>query len=311
MDPVLAWLLDPADPAVRARTLVDLLGRAPDDPDVQAAGKEIGARGTAAPLLADATLPEDEHALYRPKYGAPFHRLIALGEMGVPASHPVAGALLERCLESFIGRVDSDAIADAETCVTGNLARAALRMGRGDDPRVARALAWLVRSQLPDGGWHCWPEEDPNGTLDAWEALGAFAAVPTERRSAEMRATVARGVEFFLERKLGLDDPYEPWKRLHFPRHYYYDLLAGLEIATALGDPKDARLAPALAWLESKRGADGRWRIDAQHPDLGEGAGYSLRPGDPHAPLVVEEPGQPSRWLTLASLRVLGRVGRA
>ena len=118
-----------------------------------------------------------------------------------------------------------------------------------------------------------------------------------------------RGVEFLLAQRLGMDDPYEPWRRLHFPRHYYYDVLVGLDLATSLGDPHDPRLEPALAWLEGKRGADGRWRADRHHPDLGEGADYALRPGEPVAPLVVEDAGRPGKWVTLAALRVLRRAG--
>lgn len=309
MDPVLAWLLEESDPAVRARALVDLAGRSPDDPDVAAARKDVASRGSAAMVLAGIpATADDERSLYRPKYGAPFHRLVALAEMGVPASEPAAGALLARCLDAFYGR-ERVARGEQEVCLTGNLARSALLMGRGDDSRVEEALAWLVETQLPDGGWHCWPEEDPHGTLDAWEALGAFAAVPPARRSAAMREAIARGVEHFLAKGLGVGDPYEPWRRLHFPRHYYYDVLAGLEIATALGDPREARLAPALAWLAGKRGADGRFALDALHPDLGEGADYELRAGEPVTPLRVEAPGAPSKWVTLAALRVLRRVG--
>jgi len=305
VDPVLAWLLDPAEPAVRAQALVDLLRRPEDDLDVREARAEAAARGSAARVLSGVVLSgRDARALYRPKYVAPFHRLVALAEMGVPATDPAAGALLEACLDAFLGDPREN-----EVCLTGNLARAAWRMGRGSDPRVADAVRWLAATQLPDGGWHCWPDEDPRGTLDAWEALGAFAAIPPAARSAEVRAAAARGVEFLLERRLGMDDPYEPWRRLHAPRHYYYDVLVGLDLATALGDPTDPRLRPALAWLRAKRGADGRWHADRPHPDLGPGADYALRPGEAVTPLVVEPEGEPSRWLTLAALRVLRRTG--
>lgn len=302
MDDVLAWLLDPAEPAVRAQALVDLLGRAPDDPEVLAARREAPQRGAGARLLAG--LDAGARDLYRPKYGAPFHRLVALAEVGVTAEEPRAGALLDACLAEFLG--DGPEPRDAEICVVGNLARAAIRMGRGNDARVGRALAWIEATQFSDGGWHCWRDTHPFGSLDAWEGLGAYAALPPARRP---ETSVARGVEFFLARGLGLDDTYEPWRRLHFPTHYYYDVLLGLDLVTALGAATDPRLAPALAWLESRRGADARWRLDASHPDLAEGADYDLR-GTP-TPLEIEPPGAPSRWATLRARRVLRRAGRA
>jgi hypothetical protein len=224
--------------------------------------------------------------------------------MGLDASEPRAGALLEACLDAFLGPRDGDII-DDEVCVVGNLTRAAIRMGRRDDPRVARGLAWLVAAQRDDGGWHCWPEQAQGGTLDSWEALGAFAALPPAERP---RETVARGVAFLLRERLGMDDPYEPWRRIHFPRHYYYDALLGLDLATELGNPHDARLAPALAWLLGKRGADGRWRLDAQHPDLAEGADYAPKGLAAITPLVVEPVGEPSKWATLQAMRVLQRA---
>lgn len=300
MDPILSWLLSPEEPAVRAQALTDLVGRAPDDPEVRAARAEIPRHGMAARVLEDVDLSVAD--LYRPKYGAPFHRLIALGEMGVDAQEPRAAALLEACLAFFLG--DGDTPRDAEVCVVGNICRAAIRMGRGEDARVRRGLAWLERTQYPQGGWHCWPDESDVPSLDAWEALGAFAALPPAQRP---QASVARGVEFFLQERLGAADPYEAWHRIHFPNHYYYDLLVGLDLVTQLGDPRDARLAPALAWLRGKRGADGRWRLDTDHPDLAEGAGYTVRDLGSVRPLQVEPPGAPSRWATLRAMRILAR----
>src|SRR5688500_11666770 len=69
MDATVAWLLDPAEPAVRAQALVDLLDRDPGDPEVAAARGDIPRRGMAARVLADVDLGAADP--YRPKYGAP------------------------------------------------------------------------------------------------------------------------------------------------------------------------------------------------------------------------------------------------
>lgn len=313
MDETLAWLLDPAEPAVRAQALVDLAGRAPDDGEARAARRESVTRGSVARVLEGLVVPEDPNGLYVPKYGATFHRLVALAEMGAPGDEPRIARALDASLAFFAKPDGGFGRTRGHLCVTGNMVRAATRLGRGDDPRVLRGVEWLVEKQLPDGGWHCFDPEDRKGTLDSWEALGAFAVLPPAHRTPSVRRAIARGVGFLLDQGLGVHDDYAAWQRLHFPRHYYYDVLVGLDLATALGDPKDPRLAPALDLLERKRDARGRWRLDATHPDLSPGDDYTPHHASyrvPVAPLTIEEPGAPSRWATLYALRVLKRAGR-
>lgn len=40
------------------------------------------------------------------------------------------------------------------------------------------------------------------GTLDAWEAMSAFAEIPEGRRSSGVRNAIEAGAEFFLNRRL-------------------------------------------------------------------------------------------------------------
>lgn len=307
MDATLAWLLDPSDPAVRTKALLDIAGCARDDADVQAARKEMYLRGSVAKLVADlGDTPPDANVLYLPKYASPYHRVIALAEMGATVEEPRVARALDACLAGFAKPEGGFGRRGSHLCVTGNLVRAATLMGRGDDPRVRSGIEWLVSQQQKDGGWNCWPERNPFGLLDAWEALGAFAALAPGQRPKEV---VARGVEFLLSKQLGLGEDYAPWRRLHFPRHYYYDILVGLDLATALGDAEDERLAVPLSWLASKRGADGTWRHEKHHPDI-EDPDYTPYPAGMNLPLgpLVVEPEGPSKWLTLAALRVLDRV---
>lgn len=71
----------------------------------------------------------------------------------------------------------------------------------------------------------------------------------------------------------------------------------------------DRRLAPALRLLKEKRRSDGTWLMDRVHPDLGAGAQYALHRKP--RPFSLEEPGKPSKWITLNALRVLKRAGYA
>jgi len=103
--------------------------------------------------------------------------------------------------------------------------------------------------------------------------------------------------------------PYLPWLRFHYPVHYYYDVLVGLDVLTALGYADDKRLEPALKILTQKRILDGSWALDAIHPDLGIGAGYRLRKRPRR--FALEREDKPSKWITLTALRILKRVDKA
>ena len=309
-----SWLLTESDPSVRLRYLTEVAGRPPSDPAVAAARAEVGKDGWAARIL-DEQLPSgvwdsaqiDAPHLYRPKYIATNWRLLVLSDLGVTRSHPGVAVAVERTFAAQ-DRPDSDlGGTDSEVCYTGNAVRYLTRLGYGDHPAVARSIDWLVAAQKADGGWHCAPSE--TGTLDGWEALAAFAALPEDRRTAPIRAAIARGANFYLDRGLLREgEPYAPWSRLHYPTHYYYDLLVGLDMLTALGYGRDHRILPALDLLESKRDAAGRWALEAVHPDLEAGADYA--PRTPVYPFQLEMPGGPSRWITVTALTVLLRAGR-
>ncbi|MGI0131345.1 MAG: hypothetical protein ACREEC_14545, partial [Thermoplasmata archaeon] len=117
---------------------------------------------------------------------------------------------------------------------------------------------------------------------------------------------------FYLERGLLTESDgstYGPWRRYHYPNHYYYDLLLGLDLLTGLGHGRDARLAPRLDELEGKRNPDGSWNLDAHHPDIDPSDAEQWT--RPFYPFALEDPGRPSRWATLTALRVLRGAGRA
>lgn len=318
--PVIAWLLEGDEPSVRARVLPELLDRSENDPEVVAARREIGHKGWAAELLrfqlSDGqwvTPGTSMQELYRPKYAATNWCLLVLAELGASRSDPRVARGAELLLRQASDPGDDGLGGEgSEVCFTGNCVRMMTRFGYGGDPRVVRAVDWLVSVQKEDGGWHCFPST--TGTLDAWEALAAFAALPTGGRSPAVLAAIDRGVEFFLESGLLREgpEPYAPWLRLHYPIHYYYDALVGLEIVTSLGRGDDRRLRPALDWLESKRGPEGRWNLDSLHPDIEVGPEY-LGKGvrSPYFPMGFEYAGRPSRWITLRALAVLRRAGRA
>ena len=128
-----------------------------------------------------------------------------------------------------------------------------------------------------------------------------------------MKTAVDRGLEFYLERRLLREGRrYDPWQRLHFPYHYYYDLLVGLEFVTALGRGDDPRAAGAIKLLKKKRLPDDRWPMEAVHPDAlnaGKLPRWFAKYRDRLTPFSLEAAGEQSKMITLRALRVLKRLG--
>lgn len=319
-DPVIDWLLEPEQPSVRYLTLTQLLGRPESDPEVRAARDRIADTGWAAEILAcrnpDGWWVRSSN-LYTPKYLSTNWNLLALADLGATRTIPEVEASCELWMARSPlrgGGVGGFSNGNGHHCYTGNMARALIRMGYGDDTRVLKALEWLVRTSHPKGGWSCFsPGDRPASgrTLDSWEGLSAFAAYPRRQWTPEMEACVERAAEFYLERELHRQgERYAPWYRFHWPVHYYYDLLVGLEVLTALGYGRDPRMRFALGLLQRRRRTDGRWNLGAVHPDGSPAMErwFAQHPKQRPIPLGFEAVGQPSKMITLRALAVLARA---
>ena len=314
---VLEWLQGGDQPAVRYLTLVDLLGRSESDPEVRLARSRISKAGWAYDQLREQgpkgfwepheprNLKEWIDFLYYPKYRSTNWRALALSDFGLDSSIPGIRKLAEVLFDYKLRLGSPFNFYHEEACVVGNTARMLTRFGYADDFRVRKLYDWLIEDQRKDGGWDC--SQGTPGTLDVWEPLAAFASLPKSKRSSKVDEAISKGAEFYLRRKLINEGPrYDPWFRLHYPNHYYYDILVGLDVLTQLGFAGDRRLRPALKILTDKRKRDGTWWIDRAHPDVSGPKAAQYRTGV--KPLVIEPPGKPSKWLTLKAMRVLKRV---
>jgi hypothetical protein len=307
---VINWILEENQPPVRYLALLELLGNPADDPEVEKARSRIPREGWAHEILSKQKPGgywESRRSLYRPKYTTTNWMALVLADLGLAKEN----ARIKECADLFFTYwldEKKDNIFKDEVCVVGNTARMLTRFGYYDDPRVRRLFERLLEDQKEDGGWHCW---DPKkGTLDCWEALAAFAAIPESRRTRRIKSSIERGAAFYLERRL-VDEGetrYRPWFRFHYPVHYYYDVLVGLDVITQLGYGGDRRLRQALEILMDKRQRDGRWLLDRIHPDPASFAWGKGNLKQRVKPFGLEEEGKPSKWITLTALRVLKRV---
>jgi hypothetical protein len=311
------WLLEEEQPAIRYLALTQLLGRLQTDPEVQSARKAIPVRGWAADILAreerGGWWAEGEN-LYRPKYLSSNWMLLILADLGLTRREP----RIRKACELWLGRLAKkdggfamDGSSKSHLCTTGNTARALVQFGYADHPQVESAFQWLAENCDKKGGWSCFGS---GRNLDSWEGLSAFAVYPRSKWTPAMHRAVALGAEFFLERELYRQgEHYEPWYRFHYPVHYYYDLLVGLDVLTMLGFGGDPRLGHALSVLKRKRRADGCWILDAVHPDVEGGLAEWLRKNPKRAPtpFALEEAGRPSKMITFKALSVLRRIDSA
>lgn len=305
-------MLEDDQPSIKYLTLTQLLGKPESDPDVRGARELITQRGWAADILARQHRDGWWHSaesLYSPKYLSTNWMLLILADLGLTKKDPRISTACELWIKRYAkkdGGFGADRMRISEMCIVGNTARALIKFGYVDPPRVKSALQWLVNDQKENGGWRCgWRR----GIIDGWEPMSAFEAYPKQRWTRSMKRAVERGAEFYLAREMYKEGKrYEPWHRFHYPTHYYYDLLVGLDFITALGFGDDRRLEYALSALREKRRPDGRWSLDAVHPDL-EGPIANLYARRPPTPFTLEPAGQRSKMITLRALRALKRLG--
>lgn len=134
-DTVIAWLLQEDQPAVRYRTLTELLHRPARDPEVQDARKNIPRRGWVAEILArrdPAGWWVREKSLYTPKYVSTNWNLLALSDLGATRSIPAVRASCDLWMDRSPlkgGGVGGSSAGKGHHCYTGNMARALLRFG--------------------------------------------------------------------------------------------------------------------------------------------------------------------------------------
>lgn len=297
-DPVLAWLLEPSEPAVRFLASRDLVHPRPSAGSLARMRLEIPNRGWAAAILSrqkERTWWGRKDTCYWPRQVGTYWCLAVLADLGASREDDRIANAVEHMLRIHLapdgGFSPLGPPKASHFCSTGIMVRTLLQLGYEDDPRTHGGIDWLVDAQRGDGGWNCRPRLE--STLDGWEAMAAFAAIPESKRTREVTQAVERGAEFYLSHGLiHQGTAYPRWSQLHYPWQYWYDVLVGLDFLTALGHGKDTRLREAIELLQSKRRPDGRWTL--------EGTNGNLR---------IERQGQPSKMLTFLALRVLSRAG--
>lgn len=321
----IAWLLEENEPAVRYETLICLLGAQENDPKVLEEKRNIMRRGAVPKILEKMSTGEFVSAMnmfYTRKYSGLVWQLIILAELNADGgneeikryceyliSHsqePESGGFSTKSGERTGTGLRSSVI----PCLTGNMVWSLIRFGYLNDPRVQKAVNWLVKYQRYDdgegepSGWPydsnemCWGKHTCH--MGAGKALKAFSDIPPDKRTPKVNASIDRGVEYLLKHHIfkkshDLSKVSKPgWTKFSFPLMYQTDALEILHILTRLG-VRDSRMNEALDLVESRRNRRGRWDNTAPLEDKF---------------LMELEPKGESKWVTLRALEVLKAHGR-
>jgi len=106
-----------------------------------------------------------EKSLFLPRFHATFWVLLILSDLGLTKDDP----RIDRACQLWMKRNSTNDGGFSQTgkggghlCITGNAARALVKLGYVDHPKVKRAFEWIVKNQAELGGWSCWNFKPPS-----------------------------------------------------------------------------------------------------------------------------------------------------
>lgn len=296
---VYKWLLEPEDPSVRYRTLVELLDRG-DTEEAQEAKKAIS--GSEAAKKLEAAMHPDGYWLQKDykgriigddveygSFGTTHFCLAYCAELGLDRTVPFVEKAASRYLD--LQKDDGDWFEHLSCQYAYNI-RTFIRLGYRNDPRVQKTIDLMLDTDRKDGGYLCDLHEkgkrrpQKSCIRGAAKALLAFSELPEYWN----HERCLRLVDYFLERN-GICKRSDPTRFVNkdmmsdsFPivwRTNVWEILYGLG---KMGFGSDERLAGAWNLMESRKDADGRYRLDWTPPQ---------------SPWKAGKKGEPNKWITL------------
>ena len=175
---------------------------------------------------------------------------------------------------------------------TGLVSTLLIQAGYADDPRIEKALAWLLSMRQGDGGWvigspgmlgiplltrarlnyltsdpgapvmNAFDKSKPSSHSGTGMVIRAFAAHPGYRNSPDaLKAGMLLKERFFREDNYSSYKSDDHWVRFRFP-FWWNNLLAALDSLSLMGmSPEDPDIKRALEWFVANQQADGLWKV--------------------------------------------------
>ena len=298
IDDALPWLLEAEDPSVRFWTLVDVLDRPGDDPDVLLARAAIAGQPLVKELFSlqqpGGYWGEDERKPYTARGAVTVLSLLHM--LGVPPDERTAAgcnSLLRYCQHecgglSLSGKIRSSIF----PCTTGEHLPMLVYFGFGEDPRVQAAFGFVIADMATPNALDCGRYQHRDCLWGAIAALKGLVVLPEELQTSRSREVVSRLAGALLDADYDFAGEHKRWLTFGVPR--VWDLLSASKALAAHGYAADPRFSPLLERVLDQQDERGRWKC-----------------GPVSRTWLIEKRGQPSKWVTLDALRVLKRAGQA
>ena len=332
---LIQWLLESDEPWTRYRTLVDLLDRPEDDPEVQTARAEMLAHPQVQEMMAETANWGDRPFKRHNDASYPIYKFSTLADFGVRADDapPGGGVGMAAGIEAVIAHQAPEGAFQSLVnisktfggtgedlwtwilCDAPTLLYALLVMGAqgspalGNDPRVKRAVDHLV-GLVDENGWRCVaaPElgkfrgpgrkADPCPIVNVY-ALRALAQVPELLDSPAART----GAEMLLwhwehqtERKIYMFGIGTDFRKLKYP-FVWYDILHVVDVLSRFPFVHaDPRFREMVETITAQADDEGRYTASSM---------YRAWKG-----WAFADKKHPSPWLTFLMLRVQKRIGQ-
>jgi hypothetical protein len=301
---VIRWLLEPEEPSIRYRTMVELLDYPSDDARAQEARSQIP-RSEPVRAIIEKMHPGGYWLQRNPRTGEVVGDGVKYGSFGT--THYCLSYLAElgmdrgderiaRAADRYLGlqREDGDFLSHY-SCLIGYNIRTFIMLGYRDDERVQRSIDLLLGTERADGGYLCDTHEGKYRTRPvkscvrgSLKALLAFSRLPEYWGHERVR----RLVGYFLGREgiYRTSNPNElvnkDMTRNSFPVTWRANVFEVLLSLSRMGLGGDERLRRAWRAMDSKRDTQGRYPLD-----------WSPR----QSPWKVGEREEPNKWVTFYS----------
>lgn len=323
MNAPIAWLLE-GDPWIEYRTRRDLLGQSEKDPQVESTRKSMVANAQVQNLVTELSDWPGTVISSHKNASQPFHKLTFLADLGLNANDPGVDTIVARILKHpsdegpfqlptsipmQYGGTGEDQWAWS-LCDAPLIVYTLVKFGLENERAVQAATGYLARL-VRDNGWPCAVSKE----LGKFRGPGRkddpcpFANLAMLKALAETKALrdspachIGADTLLTLWSESATRHPYmfymgSDFRKLKVP-FVWYDLMHVLDVLSRFSWLKeDPRLLDMLEILKSKADRQGRFTLESIWTAWKD--------------WEFGQKKEPSRWLTLAAWRIIGRVATA